>query len=414
MQFLFNFTLALRSIRGNLLRSVLTVLIIGIGIMALVCILTAFDILKNRVTEGFSSLGSNSFQITNEQIRQKKKKKGGVHIYSTESKIIKYDDARTFKERFQFPAKVGLSMNATPVATVRYRSEKTNPNINVMGVDENYLDITDTKLEMGRNMSPYELQSGSYVCILGHGIASKLFKTKRQDAVNQVVSVGNTKYRVIGVAAEKGGSMIMDADNMVLIPISNARNVYGGDNNYVISVTVPDVKLRTLASEEAEGLMRVIRKVRLGAENDFSINQNDSLANMLLDSLKYVLGAAVVIGLITLLGSIIGLMNIMLVSVAERTREIGVSKAMGAKASVIQQQFLTESIIISLMGGVLGVVLGILLGNLVGLALDSSFIVPWRWMGLGVGLCAITGIVSGIYPAIKASKLDPIQALRYE
>lgn len=413
MQFLFNFTLAFRSIRGNLLRSSLTVLIIAVGIMALVGILTAFDILKAKVTEGFSSLGSNSFQITNEQIKQKKRK-GGMHIYSTESRKIKYDEAKEFRERFKFPATVGVSMSAAGAITVRYRSQKTNPNISVMGVDDSYLTISDTRLSNGRNFSPYELQGGSYACIIGNGLAKKLFKGKLQDALNQVISVGNTKYRVVGVAAEKGGSMIMDADNMVFIPLSNARNVYGGDNSYVISVSVPEVKLRPLASEEAEGLMRVIRKVPLGSENDFSINQNDSIATMLLDSLKYVLGAAVVIGIITLLCSVIGLMNIMLVSVAERTREIGVSKALGARTSVIRQQFLTESLTISLMGGVLGVVLGILIGNAVGLMMKSPFLVPWGWMGMGVSLCALTGIVSGIYPAIKASRLDPIQALRYE
>ena len=206
----------------------------------------------------------------------------------------------------------------------------------------------------------------------------------------------------------------MDADNSVLVPLSTARSVYGGDNTYVINVMVKDVKLKTLAAEEAEGLFRTIRKLPIGTENDFSINQNDSIAAMLMDNIKYISLTAVVIGIITLLGSVIGLMNIMLVSVAERTREIGVSKALGARSSTIKQQFLTESILISLMGGVLGVILGIAIGNLVGMLLKSGIIIPWLWMMVGISLCAIVGVISGIYPAIKASKLDPIVALRYE
>ena len=414
MQWLFNLTLAFRAIRNNRLRSVLTIAIIGLGIMARVGILTSIEAMKASVYENFSSMGANSFQVTSDVIKKKKRKKGGVNISFSDGKIIKYDEAKAFKERFNFPATVGVSMTGTGIATVRYRSQKTNPNVRTLGVDEAYIPISDTKLEVGRNFSANELQSGSYVCILGMGVAKKLFKKNWMSGVNQVVSVGDKKYRVIGIMESKGGSMIMDADNSVLVPLSTARSVYGGDNTYVINVMVKDVKLKTLAAEEAEGLFRTIRKLPIGTENDFSINQNDSIAAMLMDNIKYISLTAVVIGIITLLGSVIGLMNIMLVSVAERTREIGVSKALGARSSTIKQQFLTESILISLMGGVLGVILGIAVGNLVGMLLKSGIIIPWLWMMVGISLCAIVGVISGIYPAIKASKLDPIVALRYE
>ena len=414
MQWLFNLTLAFRAIRNNRLRSVLTIAIIGLGIMALVGILTSIEAMKASVYENFSSMGANSFQVTSDVIKKKKRKKGGVNISFSDGKIIKYDEAKAFKERFNFPATVGVSMTGTGIATVRYRSQKTNPNVRTLGVDEAYIPISDTKLEVGRNFSANELQSGSYVCILGMGVAKKLFKKNWMSGLNQVVSVGDKKYRVIGIMESKGGSMIMDADNSVLVPLSTARSVYGGDNTYVINVMVKDVKLKTLAAEEAEGLFRTIRKLPIGTENDFSINQNDSIAAMLMDNIKYISLTAVVIGIITLLGSVIGLMNIMLVSVAERTREIGVSKALGARSSTIKQQFLTESILISLMGGVLGVILGIAVGNLVGMLLKSGIIIPWLWMMVGISLCAIVGVISGIYPAIKASKLDPIVALRYE
>ncbi len=410
----FNLTLAFRAIKTNRLRSVLTIAIIGLGIMALVAILTSIEVLKKNVASNFSSMGANSFQITGDVVKVKKRKRGDVKMVSSHWKNIKYEDAREFKKRFSFPATVGLSMSGTGIATARYRSVKSNPNVRVMGVDEAYVPISDTKLEAGRNFSANELESGSYVCILGYGLAKKMFKNNIINGINQVVTVGDKKYRVIGITETKGGSMIMDADNSVLIPLNTARSVFGGGQDYVISVLVNDVKLKQFAAEEAEGVFRTIRKLPIGMTNDFTINTNDNIVEMLMDNIKYIALAAVVIGIITLLGSVIGLMNIMLVSVAERTREIGVSKALGARSSSIREQFLTESVMISLMGGVVGVILGILAGNILGLAFDSGFVVPWLWVSLGVGLCALVGIISGIYPALKASKLDPIVALRYE
>lgn len=208
--------------------------------------------------------------------------------------------------------------------------------------------------------------------------------------------------------------MIMDADNQVLIPLNTARGLFGGDNSYLLSVKVTDVNKKDLAAEEAEGLFRVVRKQVLGTENNFTISQNNDLVEIVMDSIIYIRLAAIFIGIITLLGSVIGLMNIMLVSVAERTREIGISKALGARSSTIKQQFLTESVLISLLGGATGVIMGMLLGNIVGLFFKTGFIVPWLWIAMGVSLCAVVGVISGIYPAIKASKLDPIVALRYE
>ena len=409
MQLFFNLTLAFRAIRTNGLRSALTIAIIGLGIMALVGILTAIEVMKESIYSNFSSMGVNSFQITSDVVRRKMRKKG-IYIHN----YITYDEARTFRERFHFPATVAISVTGSQISTVHYRSEKTNPNVNIEGVDEANLTVTDTKLDEGRNFSVAEIASGSYTCILGNGVAKKLFKHSITSAINQVVSIGDTKYRVIGVMESKGGSMVNDADNEVLIPLNTARAIYGGGKNYLISVIVPNVKLKGIAAEEAEGLFRVIRKLPLGTQNNFSITQNDDLVNIVLKSIRYVRWAAIIIGIITLLGSVIGLMNIMLVSVAERTREIGVSKALGARSSTIKRQFLTESVMISLMGGTVGVILGMLIGNIVSIFFKMGFIVPWLWITLGVSLCALVGIISGIYPAIKASKLDPIVALRYE
>lgn len=410
-QLRFNIAQALRTISANLLRSVITILIITLGITALVGILTATDVMKAGVSSNFSSMGANSFQITNEVIKTKKGKKG-MSYSSNEVKNISYDDAKAFKERYLFPnTTVGLSVVGTMVATVASQSEKTNPNIRVVGVDQNYLSIAQTALEAGRNISKYEEENGNYVCVVGFAIAKKLFK-KPGKAINEMVSVGANKFRIIGVAEEKGGSMMMDQDNMVFLPLQTARTVYGGANSFAISVFVKDVTVKKVASEEAEGVFRVIRKIPLGDENNFSIQENNSLVEMVNDLVGQIGVAAMAIAIVTLLGSIIGLMNIMLVSVVERTREIGISKALGARSSVIRQQFLLESVLISLIGGGLGIVFSLLIGISLSSYFEVAFVIPWAWILLGVTVCTIVGVVSGIYPALKASKLDPIVALR--
>ncbi len=404
MNTFFNLTLAFRSVRTNLLRSVLTVLIIAIGIMALVGILTSIEAIKAALTSNFSSMGANTFQVTSTVIKQKKRKEGGLRISSSEGKTIHWEEAKAFKARYPVPGTVSVSMTPGNMYTVAFGDKKTNPNIRPTGVDESYFSLSMTKMDAGRIFSPYEQAAGTPVCVLGHGIATTLFKTKPEQAVGKVVSLGSARLRVVGVAEAKGGNMFSSPDNVVFLPITAARALFGANAAFAINVAVPDVGTLPVATDEAEGTFRP----------DFSVSSSSSLADMLLENLSTVRAAAVFIGIITLLGSVIGLMNIMLVSVAERTREIGVSKALGAKNSTIKGQFLTESVLISLMGGALGVVLGVLAGNAVGAIAHTGFIVPWLWMFTGISLCALVGILSGIYPAIKAARLDPIVALRYE
>lgn len=409
---LFNLNLAYRAIRGNRLRSMITIAIIALGITALIGILTSIEVMKAGVYTSFSQMGANSFQITGDIIKQKRSR--GIHISVREGKNITYLEAKEFKKRYEYPADVSMSMSGSSIATVKYSSKKTNPNINVMGIDDAYLKISDTDLEAGRDFSQSELEFGSSVCILGNGVANNLFGARYKSAVGKIISIGDIKYTVVGIAESKGGSMIMNADNLVFLPLETARAVYGQEERFVLNVMVDDIANKELAQQEAEGLFRVIRKLPVGMENDFTIQQNDSLATMLLDSISVISWAALFIGIITLLGSVIGLMNIMLVSVAERTREIGINKALGARSSTIKQQFLTESVLISLIGGVTGIILGILIGNLFGLIFETAFIVPWGWIIMGISLCSLVGIIAGIYPALKAARLDPIVALRYE
>ncbi|NDC40063.1 MAG: FtsX-like permease family protein [Chitinophagia bacterium] len=410
---LFNIVLALRALRNNMLRSVITILVIGLGIMALVGILTGIEVMKAAISSSFSSMGANTFQLTSDIIK-KKSRKGGISVSFSEGKYISWAEAQLFKERYTFPSTVSISVNPSSVATLKHAEKKTNPNISVTGTDEHYLTVNDVKLAAGRNLTPIEVNSGAYVCILGQAVATKLFNGKLNNAINSVVSVGDVKCRVVGVMESKGASMFMNSDNSVLIPINAARQLYGGENAYYISVAVPEVGMKQFAAEEAEGIFRVIRKVPLGAENNFSVSQNDEIVKLVIENTGYVQAAAIVICIITLLNSIIGLMNIMLESVTERTREIGVNKALGARESFIRNQFLTESVLISVIGGCVGVVAGLLAGNMLTFVFHIGFVVPWFWIGVGVGLCIIVGVVSGIYPALKASRLDPIVALRYE
>lgn len=405
-------SMAFQSIRTNMLRAVLTLLIIAFGIMALVGILTAIDAISFSLNDNFSGLGANSFSIERkwgnvQSNRGGRKQKPG--------EPISYRQAMEFKERFDFPAKVSLSFRATGQASVKYGDEKTNPNIGFEGVDENYFDVKGMDIEFGRGFSKSEVDDGQDKVVIGQEVANKLFKDKPEKAIDQVVLVGNNRYRVIGVLTSKGSSMGDNNDRAVFAPLVSVKALYGTDKtDYGIIVAVNNATDMEAAESTAMGVFRQVRSLRPGEEEDFEVFTSNSLLSILKENTATLRIATIAIGLMTLLGAAIGLMNIMLVSVTERTREIGIYKALGATRRTIMLQFLTEAIVICQIGGIVGIFLGILIGNIVTPLMGGTFLIPWAWMFLGFTLCMIVGVLSGFYPAMKAARLDPIESLRYE
>jgi len=404
-----NLKVSLGSIRSHLLRTALTVMIIAFGIMALVGILTAIDSIRGSITDNFSRLGANSFSIRNREMRIQQGG-GPAQTYPR----ITFAEAVAFKDRFDFPASVSVSVFGTGATTVRYRSRETNPNVSVVGSDENFLVTTGNEITDGRNFSSTELQFGANVVVIGSEIKETLFPGETQP-VGEFITIGNARYQVIGVLKEKGSAFGFSEDLRCIIPLLTARKNYSRPNmNYSVNVSTNRLEDLEPGIGEATGLFRIIRGVRSGDRNNFDVAKSDNIAQALIENIRYVTMAATFIGLITLVGAAIGLMNIMLVSVTERTQEIGIRKALGATKRIIKQQFLSEAIVICQLGGVLGIILGVLIGNLISVIVGSPFIIPWAWIISGIAVCFAVGLIAGYYPASKAANLDPIESLRYE
>lgn len=406
-----NLKISISSIKSTKLRTSLTILIIALGIMSLVGILTAIEAIKSNISQEFASMGANSFTITSRGMRVNV---NGTNYRSKNHTHINKRQAEEFKKNYVFPAQVTMSVYASGASTIKFGSNKTNPNISVRGVDDNYIQISGIDIEYGRNFSSNEVSDAKSVCLIGKEVAKKIFVNK-ENPIDKIISVGGGKYRVVGVLKSKGTGFSGGPDRSVFIPYTNVAAYFSAPNmNYSIVVQPFDVKKTEFAIGEAEGVFRLVRRLNATDESDFNIETSDNLANLLIENLGFVSIAATLIGIITLIGAAVGLMNIMLVTVSERTREIGTRKAIGARSSLIKQQFLFEAILICQIGGLLGVILGILVGNLVSMFSGSPFIIPWGWMIGGMLISFIVGIISGYLPAVKASKLDPIEALRYE
>ncbi len=401
----------LRSVQANLLRSILTALIVAIGITALVGALTAVDGVEKSIKESLSSLGANTFDITSKTNRGASSQGVTERVYPN----LKFNEVVRFTNEYTFPAAVSLSANLTGIAEVKRLSNKTNPNVLVTGANDEFLPIKGLDLQKGRNFSPIEIEYGTQVAIIGHKIYTTLFK-EREEPIGEKISFLGSQFKVIGIIEEKGQSLEGNFDNMIIIPIRVANQMAKGRSLwYRLTVGIDDLDDMDNAMGEATGLMRRIRSDRVGQPDSFTLERSVSLAERTAQMAGYVRTAGFLIGFVTLLGSSIALMNIMLVSVTERTREIGVRKALGATPLRIRQQFVIEAIVVCLLGGALGILLGIGIGNLGARFLGlKTYIIPWLWIFFGFFVCVVVGLLSGYYPAHKASKLDPIESLRFE
>jgi putative ABC transport system permease protein len=405
-----NIRIAISSIRTQLLRTILTVLIIAIGITALVGILTVVAALENTLSSDFASMGSNTFNIN--QYENNNRNNGGEREII--NPIISYPEAVTFKNKFKYPlTQTSLSFTATTTAEVKYLASKTDPENKVVGVDEYYIPNSGLETSQGRNFTSFDINNNTYVCIVGSDFEKGLLK--EVNPIDKIISIRGAKFKVIGVLKEKGSTFGNSQDLRVLIPIQVARSLFTAPNiNYTMSVMVAKNEFLEQAIDNATSTMRRVRKLSPVKDNNFGVVRSDDLINRILGITKYLGFASWLIGVITVLGSSIALMNIMIVSVTERTREIGVRKALGAKKSTIAIQFFIETLLIGQLGGLVGIVFGILIGFAIATAMNFVFVIPWGAISAAFITSFIVAIVSGLYPAIKASVLDPIEALRYE
>jgi len=408
-----NVKIALGSIRTQLLRTILTIIIITIGITALVGILTVVAAFENNLNSTFASMGSNTFNIN--QYKTQLRGNGGINKIEKINPIITYPEAKAFKEKYSYPlTQTSLSFIATSSAEVKFENQKTDPEISVLGIDEYFLANSGLEVTQGRNFNPFDISNNVYYCIVGSDFVSKGL-LKDVNPIGKIISIRGAKFKVIGVLKEKGSTFGNSQDLRIMIPIQVARSLFSAPNiNYSLSTMIQKTELLDDAIDNAIFTMRKIKKLNPVEEENFGVSRSDDLVNRIASITGFLGVSAWLIGIITILGSSIALMNIMIVSVTERTREIGVRKALGAKKSAIAFQFFIETITVGQIGGIFGILFGILVGYGISSLLNLAFVTPWQAIFAAFATSFFVGLVSGLYPAIKASQLDPIEALRYE
>ena len=406
-----NFKIALGSIKSQLLRTILTVLIIAIGIMALVGILSGVSALENTLSSNFSSMGANTFNIQRYEFtaqRQSSRERQKVNP------VISYRNVKDFEDNYDYPfTKVAVSFYGSATSEVKYENVKTDPEVAVLGANENFIENSGLELETGRSLNSFDVDNNSSICVIGSDLQKALFPD--ENPLDKTISVRGSKFKVIGVLKAKGSTFGNNQDLRMIIPIQKARSIFTSPNiNYTLSVKVDKKDMLETAQDDAILTFRNIRGLNPIEKNDFGIERSDDLLNRAAENTKVLYIAAWIISIITIFGSTIALMNIMLVSVTERTREIGVRKALGAKRKTIASQFFMETIIIGQLGGILGIILGILIGLAVAKGFELEFSTPWVAMIWATSIAFIVAVISGLYPATKAAGLDPIESLRYE
>jgi putative ABC transport system permease protein len=394
--------------------------------MALIGIITAISAMNQSLKENFSFMGANAFSVRYKELNARmggpnqgdefsKTKKGQKEKKSNLDKPIRIEEATYFKEHYGFSrAMVSISRRGGGNNELHYKDKKTNPQVSLMGGDDNYLTVNGYSLTAGRNLSNVDISSGRNVCIIGSNVAAKLFPSKPESCIDKIILLQSKPYRVIGLLKSKGSSAMLRQDDIAITSIKNVRQYENANPSYSIGVMVNNVAELELAIGETTEQMRKARRLIPTETDNFVIDKSDKFAEMFIGFLSGISGAAGAIGMITLIGAAIGLMNIMLVAVSERTREVGLIKAIGGKKKDVRRQFLFESVCISLLGAVFGIILGVGVGNIFSLVLNTGFVVPWFWVITGIIICSIVGLAAGIYPAMKAASLNPINALRYE
>ena len=404
------FKVALQSLNANKLRSLLTVLGIIVGIFSIISISTILSMLQNSIEEDVSSgLGSDTFQIQRLPMMMNREE----WLKYRSRKDITIDEYEKLKARMEDEVKFIGGEQWQYSRVFKYGNKETNPDVNLCGgtVEAFYNNMWTA--EDGRNFNAQDYQRYEKVIVIGDALANFLFEDK--NPLGLEVKVDGHSLRVIGVLEKKGDSFGRSQDNFGVIPLTTFMQMYGKRSRSInITISVNDKSEYNEMIEKSIGYFRTIRKVPAGEEENFSIRSNEAMLSQINEMTSGVRIGAIAIALIALLAAGVGIMNIMLVSVTERTKEIGIRKAIGAKKSNILIQFLIESTTLSLFGGVIGIFLGLIVGNIAGSFLEAQASIPLDWVAIGVLLCIIVGVGFGTYPAYKAANLDPIDALRYE